>query len=175
MRDYDQKFNSAEYDRNRDKIKNRLRRSKDRIIDRKRRKQMKSHYTTYFENDDVIMYEYVYETIPEHVEKRVRKYYDPNAIDYAFDDDRQRVIKKKGREVTEVTEVLIPEKRVKRYLGRKTVPTPKYLKRKSDTNIKKFLKKISNKRVRKAGNDEETAAVVRHNGHKRFFDRWLAD
>ena len=75
--------------------------------------------------------------------------------------------------MTEVTEVVIPEKkRVRRYVGRKVVKTPKYLKRDSETVFKKALKKLTNKKIRQAGNTDDTAASVKHNGHKRFFDPW---
>ena len=176
MADYDKNFNSADYDRNRDKIKSRKRRSKDRNIDRKRRKQIASHSTTYFENDDVIMHEYVYEIIPEHIERRVRKYYDPYATDYMFDEDKQRVVRKKGREITEVTEIVVPEKRrVKRHVGYKVVKTPKYLKRQSESVIKKTIKKLSNKKIRNAKNDESTTESVKNSRHKKFFDHWWVD
>ncbi len=172
MKDYDQSFNSAEYERNKDKEKSQKRRGHDKKVERKRKK--KSDYVySYYLNEDRVEYEYTYEVVPEHVETRVRKYYDPYAIDYGYDDEGNRVIKKRGREVTEVTKVTVPEKRYKRVSARKNKPTPKFVRRKSESGLKKFIKNLSKKRVRNAKEEDETLTSKKRSGHKRFWDHWL--
>ena len=177
MRDYDSNFNSAEYDRSISKKKTQKRRGKTDKIKQKRKKYSGKWFSAYYLDGRYKDVEpiYEYEVIPEHTKTITRTYFDPYATDYGFDENKNRVVKKRGRQVTEVSKVVIPEKRTRRLVGYREVSKPKPLKRKSVSGLKKFVKSLAKKRVRSSENDDSSIVTRKRSGHKRVYDHWLDD
>ena len=177
MKDYDKNFNSADYDRNRYRKKALERLGRTRKIKQKRKKSANKWFSNYYLNNYYEEKEpiYVYKTVPEHVETRTVTYYDPYAVDYGFDENKNRVVKKRGREVTKVTRITVPEKKVKRIIGYNTTTRPVYVKRRYTSGLKKFIKNLAKRKVRHAGNDDTTITSTKRSGHKRVYDHWLDD